>query len=113
MSQITLTDSLTGLLNRNAFDDAFKTHMQSANEDGQPISLAFLDIDHFLQINEAFGHAGGDQVLQSISTILQEQAGEDAIAARYGGDEFAMIFPQKRSYYVSVDGKGVGVGTGA
>ena len=93
MTQNTATDSLTGLLNRNAFDDAFKTHMQSAAEDGLPISLAFLDIDNFLQINEAFGHVGGDQVLKSISVILQEQAGQDAIAARYGGDEFALIFP--------------------
>lgn len=93
MSQISSTDPLTGLLNRNAFDDEFKIHMQSAAEGGRPISLAFLDIDRFLQINEAFGHAGGDQVLQSVAAILQEQVGEDAITARYGGDEFALIFP--------------------
>jgi diguanylate cyclase (GGDEF)-like protein len=93
MSQISSTDPLTGLLNRNAFDDEFKIYMQSAAEGGRPISLAFLDIDLFLQINEAYGHAGGDQVLQSVSAILQGQAGEDAITARYGGDEFALIFP--------------------
>ncbi len=93
MSQILSVDPLTGLLNRNTFDDEFKIHMQSAGESGRPISLAFLDIDLFLQINETFGHAGGDQVLQSVSAILQEQAGEEAITARYGGDEFALIFP--------------------
>lgn len=93
MSQITSTDSLTGLLNRNAFNDAFKCHMQSAAEGDHPISLAFLDIDNFMQINEAFGHTGGDQVLESISAILQEQVGENAIIARYGGDEFALLFP--------------------
>jgi diguanylate cyclase (GGDEF)-like protein len=92
MSTILSTDSLTGLLDRNAFDDAFKLHMQSAAEEGQPVSLAFLDIDNFLQINEAFGHVGGDHVLKSVSTTLKEQAGEDAIVARYGGDEFALIF---------------------
>ena len=93
MSQISSVDPLTGLLNRNAFDEEFKIHMQSAAEDGMPLSLAFLDIDTFLQINEVFGHVGGDQVLQSISAILQEQAGEHTITARYGGDEFALIFP--------------------
>jgi diguanylate cyclase (GGDEF)-like protein len=93
MSQSTSTDSLTGLLSRTAFDDAFKTYMQSAAESGQPISLAFLDIDNFLKINETFGHAGGDQVLEGVSAILQAQAGEGAITARYGGDEFALIFP--------------------
>jgi diguanylate cyclase (GGDEF)-like protein len=92
MSSILSTDSLTGLLDRNAFDYAFKLQMLSAAEEGQPASLAFLDIDNFLQINEAFGHAGGDHVLKSVSTTLKEQAGEDAIVARYGGDEFALIF---------------------
>jgi diguanylate cyclase (GGDEF)-like protein len=66
--------------------------MQTATENGQPVSLAFLDIDNFLFINNTFGHAGGDQVLKSISGILQEQVGKHATAARYGGDEFALIF---------------------
>ena len=67
--------------------------MQTAVEGDLPISLAFLDIDNFLLINQSFGHIGGDQVLKSISTIIRDQAGEQAITARYGGDEFAIIFP--------------------
>ena len=93
MSHISNNDPLTALLNRNAFDEEFKIQMQTAVEGNMPISLAFLDIDHFMQINQAFGHVGGDQVLKSISAILKEQAGEYAIKARYGGDEFALIFP--------------------
>ena len=93
MSHISTADPLTGLLNRNAFDEEFKIQMQTAVEGNLSISLAFLDIDNFLLINESFGHIGGDQVLKSISAILQEQTGEHAITARYGGDEFAIIFP--------------------
>lgn len=93
MSHISTADPLTGLLNRNAFDEEFKIQMQAAAEGNLPVSLAFLDIDNFLQINQTFGHIGGDQVLKSISAILRDQAGEHAITVRYGGDEFALIFP--------------------
>ena len=87
------TDQLTGLMSRAAFDDKFREEMQFAAENGEALSLAFLDIDHFLAINTNFGHEGGDQVLQAVANILQEQAGELAHVARYGGDEFALIFP--------------------
>lgn len=93
MSQVSNADELTGLLNRTIFDDKFETLMQSAIEIGEPLSLAFLDIDHFLQINEIYGHEGGDQVLETVATILRQQTGEDAVVARYGGDEFALLFP--------------------
>lgn len=88
------TDALTGLLTRAAFEEEFTTWMRDANEAGQPLSLAFLDIDHFLQINESQGHVGGDQVLVAIAEILSRLAGEGALVARYGGDEFVLMFPQ-------------------
>ncbi len=93
MSQLSSTDELTGLQNRTAFDDKFEALMQSAIKRGEPLSLAFLDIDYFLQINEIYGHEGGDQVLETVATILRQQTGEDAVVARYGGDEFALLFP--------------------
>jgi len=93
MSQESGTDQLTDLLNRTAFETGFETLMRAAIEDTQPLSLAFLDIDHFLQINEIYTHAGGDQVLMTTARIVQEQAGENAVIARYGGDEFALLFP--------------------
>ena len=86
-------DPLTGLLKRTEFDAQFRSFIQTAAKTGQPISLVFTDIDYFLQINENFGHEGGDKVLQAIADILQTQAGEEAVIGRYGGDEFALLFP--------------------
>jgi diguanylate cyclase (GGDEF)-like protein len=91
--QTIATDELTGLMTRMSFDEIFKALMQTAGETGQPLSLAFLDIDYFLHINETYGHVGGDQVLQTVADILRTQAGDEAHVARYGGDEFALIFP--------------------
>lgn len=87
------TDALTGLLTRAAFEEEFKIQMGAASEASQSLSLAFLDIDHFLEINNQFGHAGGDQVLKTIAGLLRTQTGDQAILGRYGGDEFAILFP--------------------
>lgn len=93
MSQSSQTDPLTGLLTRTAFEDDFKTLMNTVSKTGQTLSLAFLDIDNFLQVNEAHGHIGGDQVLEEIAEILRAQTGDDNLVARYGGDEFVLLFP--------------------
>ena len=93
MSQPLLNDRLTGLLTRIAFDEEFKAFMKTASETSQPVSLAYLDIDYFLNINQAHGHEGGDRVLETVAEILSKQAGEDAVVARYGGDEFVLLFP--------------------
>jgi len=93
MSHLSQTDPLTGLFSRAAFEAEFQSFMLSASETGQPVSLAFLDIDFFLDINQEHGHEGGDQVLKAVADIFSQQAGENAIVARYGGDEFALLFP--------------------
>jgi diguanylate cyclase (GGDEF)-like protein len=93
-AQTTQTDALTGLPTRGAFEDEFKIWMSAAHEAGKPLSLAFLDIDNFLHINENHGHVGGDQVLVAIAEILNALVGEGTLVARYGGDEFVLLFPQ-------------------
>lgn len=92
MSNAPKTDPLTGLLKRQAFEEKFTSLIQSAAQGGEPITLAFMDIDYFMQINDNYGHASGDGVLKTVANILTEQAGNEAIVARYGGDEFAILF---------------------
>lgn len=85
-------DPLTGLLTRKAFESSFTTALNQAKETQSSLTLAMLDIDNFLQINNKLGHSGGDVVLKGITAVLK-QLGEDVISARYGGDEFALVFP--------------------
>jgi len=86
-------DQLTGLLSRAAFEDRFKAVINAAKEMDTCISLAFLDIDEFMRINENYGHSAGDMVLQTVATTIQEIVGANALTVRYGGDEFAILFP--------------------
>lgn len=86
-------DLLTGLMSRRAFNNFFDQALEKHKVGETPLSLAFIDIDNFLNINETYGHAGGDEVLQAVAAILRECAGEEAAVCRYGGDEFALLFP--------------------
>ena len=86
-------DELTGLLSRKAFHEALDTLLMKSKGSDTPTSLAFIDIDNFMRINQDYGHSAGDDVLKNIGEIIRKSCGEDAICARYGGDEFAVIFP--------------------
>jgi diguanylate cyclase (GGDEF)-like protein len=88
---VSLYDPLTGLLTRKAFEDSFVSLLDQAQAKNNPLSLAMVDIDDFLKINNQLGHAGGDTVLKAIAGFLK-QAGNEVILARYGGDEFALLF---------------------
>jgi diguanylate cyclase len=88
-----LTDTLTGLANRMAFDRALADNVAKARESGDTVSLMMCDLDHFKRVNDEFGHPVGDQVLRLVGqTLVQCVKGQD-IAARYGGEEFAVILP--------------------
>jgi len=89
---VSLYDPLTGLLTRKAFEDSFVSMLDQAQVKNSPLTLVMVDIDNFLQINNQFGHAGGDTVLKAIAGFLK-QAGNEVVLARYGGDEFALLFP--------------------
>ncbi|WP_127089183.1 sensor domain-containing diguanylate cyclase [Aquabacter cavernae] len=89
-----LTDSLTGLANRRAFDDALQREWKRANRNKTPLSLIVLDGDHFKAINDEFGHAGGDLVLQMIADRLSRAVRRPSdVVARYGGEEFVVLLP--------------------
>jgi diguanylate cyclase (GGDEF)-like protein len=85
-------DPLTGLLTRKAFEDSFSAVLEQVQATQTPLSLAMVDIDNFLQINNQHGHAGGDIVLKGVADILKG-VDDGVITARYGGDEFAILFP--------------------
>ena len=86
-----MTDALTNLANRKAFDE----RLTELCAEGQkaPLTLAILDIDHFKRFNDTWGHQTGDQVLRYVSTVLSRTCGGRRFAARFGGEEFAIIFP--------------------
>ena len=91
------TDALTSLANRKAFDDELDRACNEAQQNGEPLSLAVLDIDHFKQFNDNWGHQTGDQVIRYVSSVIGRMAPPPRFAARYGGEEFAMIFPRERA----------------
>jgi len=89
-----LTDSLTGLSNRKAFDQSIKRiSSESQIKDHETFTLIMLDIDHFKGFNDTFGHQVGDQVLKLVARTLKEGVKGRDVAARYGGEEFGIILP--------------------
>ena len=89
-----MTDGLTGLSNRKAFDERIEAMIKEANEQGVSFALVMMDIDHFKSFNDNFGHQVGDQVLRLVArTLIEGVKGRD-VAARYGGEEFAIILPE-------------------
>lgn len=86
-------DALTGLATRKDFHDLLDRALEERRGSETPVSLAFVDIDDFLRVNNSFGHPAGDEVLKRLAGLLVEACGQAAQVARYGGDEFALLFP--------------------
>ena len=93
LHNMALQDALTGLCNRHNFDESSKQQIHLAKRYQQPLTLIICDIDHFKKFNDQFGHLQGDQILQQISARIRESLRESDIAARWGGEEFAILLP--------------------
>ncbi len=89
-------DSLTGALNRRSLDQALARTFQHAHRKGAPLSVLFVDIDHFKAINDQLGHACGDHCLREIAKVVDAQLSEEDIFGRYGGEEFMVILPDRQ-----------------
>jgi diguanylate cyclase (GGDEF)-like protein len=93
LSDAAVTDALTALLNRRGFEELFETELERSRRSGQPLTLLVGDLDHFKAVNDRFGHAAGDDVLERVSLILQTAKRRIDGAARIGGEEFAVVLP--------------------
>lgn len=85
-------DHLTGLPNRRAFETLLDKELATAAEQGEPLCVAFVDIDHFKRINDTHGHAAGDRVLKIVAETLARISDARCHVARHGGEEFAVLF---------------------
>lgn len=87
------TDSLTGLYNRRHFMDEASQAFARARRSGNPLTVAIADLDHFKAVNDSQGHAAGDLVLKSVAERIRDTLRQTDIYCRYGGEEFAFVFP--------------------
>lgn len=87
------TDPLTGIANRRSTLAALEKAVNAASEEGQPLSVAILDIDHFKAINDRFGHAVGDEVIKSVAAMCTSFIRTSDSAGRIGGEEFVLVLP--------------------
>jgi diguanylate cyclase (GGDEF)-like protein len=93
VKRMAMTDVVSGLANRRAFDDFLNAEITRASRYNQPISLIILDLDSFKEYNDRWGHPAGDLRLKEIADLLRLNVREPDLAARYGGEEFAVILP--------------------
>ena len=92
---LTLTDPLTGVANRRAFDERLEAEWRRCARAGLPVALILVDVDHFKAYNDHYGHQGGDACLVQVAAALRRGAGRTHdLVTRYGGEEFAILLPQ-------------------
>jgi diguanylate cyclase (GGDEF)-like protein len=95
-SNLARTDSLTGILNRPAFEEVLVREMVRAKRFNEPVSLILFDIDNFKKINDMYGHLFGDKILRRITEAVKENIRSVDVFARWGGEEFVILLPKTR-----------------
>lgn len=93
LKQESITDALTGLRNRRYFDQRISEEVALSTRYKLPLTLMLIDVDHFKKVNDTYGHTVGDEVLQTLSKIIQNVVRDSDIVARYGGEEIVIITP--------------------
>jgi two-component system, cell cycle response regulator len=91
LAQLAVTDGLTGLYNHRHLHERLSLEVERSQRSGLPLSLLMLDVDHFKQFNDTFGHPAGDEVLRQLARVLNDTRRANDVVARYGGEEFAVI----------------------
>lgn len=94
LEHLATIDTLTGLANRRYFLELAERAFYQAQRYNRPLSVVMIDVDNFKHINDTFGHAAGDQVLQSVARRMQAVLRRSDILGRYGGDEFVVLLPE-------------------
>lgn len=94
LSDLVSTDALTGLYNFRHFKTVLQAEMDRSKRSGIPTSMALVDVDHFKTVNDTYGHEAGNIALKHVADILRGEVRTTDIVCRYGGEEFAMIFPE-------------------
>ena len=93
LQKMSFTDEMTGIFNYRFIRKQLDTEIQRSQRYEKPLSICIIDIDHFKEINDAFGHQSGDQVLKDLARILSQCTRSVDYVGRYAGDEFVIIFP--------------------
>lgn len=97
-------DALTGIANRRFFDEEAERVLALLSRRGGTVGIALIDVDHFKQFNDHYGHAAGDDALREVAELLESHARRMGdIAARYGGEEFAILMPNAENFHIMME----------
>jgi diguanylate cyclase (GGDEF)-like protein len=97
VQELAITDSLTKIYNRRRFFELAEQEFERSRRYTRPLSVIMLDIDHFKRVNDTYGHAVGDLVLETLANLVQKSLREVDVFARYGGEEFVILLPETTS----------------